>query len=89
MRRPQKEPNFVSSIPGARAIEDPGVDTVVAVKVGGAAGASSHFAKVGMEDMSDSVWQAVVASEDGTFFEHRGVNLKGLLRWRETKCMQC
>ena len=60
MRRPQKEPNFVSSIPGARAFEDPGVDTVVAVKVGGAAGAAADLAKVGME----------VAAPPGKLTEH-------------------
>jgi len=33
-----------------------------------------------LEDMSSSAWQAVVASEDKRFFEHRGVDFRGLSR---------
>jgi len=35
---------------------------------------------VKLKDVSPAVWQAIVATEDHRFFQHKGVDLRGLLR---------
>lgn len=44
--------------------------------------------QVRLEEVSDPLWQAVVAMEDRRFFEHRGIDLRGVARQAMSACQK-
>lgn len=64
--------------PGKDAIEE-GEPTVI-YDVRGRVVATLSGEQVALGQVADEVWQAVVSSEDRNFFEHRGVDVKGIAR---------